>query len=501
VQANIQQHLIQAVSEIRGQAVDETALSVHHLASEAYDPSVPPVTGLDSRLQVPLLAGDNRQFIGLLFLASERPGAFSADHTRLVYTVAAQTAISIQRLQAVLAAEQRYLASLVEHLPEGVLLLDAERRIILANSTAQALLPALSGVGVGQQLTRLAGQPAEALFDAASNQLAQELVLADPRRRIFSLQVRRLEAGSLAGGWVVALRDVTEERERQQNVQQQERLAAVGQLAAGIAHEINTPTQYIGTNVWFCQESLSKISRALEQYEAVLEAARLGSVPPQLLAEVSDSVSRLRLPQLLEDTSQAIQDAQEGVERVSRIVQAMREFSHPSVDEKTPTDINRAIETTLTVARNEWKYVADVETDFDPDLPLVPCLPGDFNQVILNIVINAAHAIADVVEDGAAGKGTIGVRTRRDGDWAEIRISDTGTGIPENIRARIFEPFFTTKEVGKGTGQGLAISHAMIVRKHAGTITFETEPGKGTTFIIRLPLAGEPDGEGVSYVG
>jgi signal transduction histidine kinase len=167
----------------------------------------------------------------------------------------------------------------------------------------------------------------------------------------------------------------------------------------------------------------------------------------------------------------------------------MKEFSHPGTDAKVPVDLNRAIESTLTVCRNEWKYVADLKTDFDPELPPVACLPGEFNQVVLNIVINAAHAIADKTQ--GKGKGVIAVSTRRQGDKVEIRISDTGTGIPESARGRIFDPFFTTKEVGKGTGQGLAIARSVIVDKHQGEITFETEMGKGTTFILRLPQQAE----------
>ncbi|MFC1735778.1 sensor histidine kinase, partial [Candidatus Hydrogenedentota bacterium] len=173
---------------------------------------------------------------------------------------------------------------------------------------------------------------------------------------------------------------------------------------------------------------------------------------------------------------------------VASIVRAMKEFSHPGTDEKTAVDLNRAIENTITVARNEWKYVADVNTEFEPDLPLVPCLPGEFNQVILNLLVNAAHAISDVVGDGSSGKGTITITTRAKGGFAEIEIGDTGGGIPDRARERIFDPFFTTKEVGKGTGQGLAIAHNVIVDKHSGAITFESEEGKGTTFHIRLPL-------------
>jgi signal transduction histidine kinase len=178
----------------------------------------------------------------------------------------------------------------------------------------------------------------------------------------------------------------------------------------------------------------------------------------------------------------------EGIERVANIVRAMKDFSHPGYGQKQLVDLNRAIESTLTVSRSEWKYVADLVTDFDPDLPQVSCLPGDFNQVILNLVVNAAQAIAIVVEDGSRGKGTIAVRTRQAGDWVEIRVEDTGTGISESIRHKVFDHFFTTKEVGKGTGQGLAIAQAIVVRKHGGTIGFESEVGKGTTFIVRLPI-------------
>jgi len=155
-------------------------------------------------------------------------------------------------------------------------------------------------------------------------------------------------------------------------------------------------------------------------------------------------------------------------------------------------DINRAIENTLTVSRSEWKYVADAVTDLDPNIPPVVCLPGECNQVFLNLIINAAHAVADKLRDGSTSeKGTITVATRRDGDWVEIRVRDTGTGIPEEIRAKVLDPFFTTKEVGRGTGQGLAIAHSVVVDKHGGTLTFDTEVGRGTTFMVRLPIEQE----------
>jgi len=192
---------------------------------------------------------------------------------------------------------------------------------------------------------------------------------------------------------------------------------------------------------------------------------------------------------LADEVPKAVQQGLEGVGRVASIVSAMKEFSHPGAKEKAHVDLNHAIETTVTIARNEWKYVADTELDLDPQLPPVPCLPGEFNQVILNLIINAAHAIADVVGDGSRGKGTITITTRRQNNEAEIRIQDTGKGIPEKARDRVFDPFFTTKAVGKGTGQGLAIAHSVVVDKHGGSIAFETAEGKGTEFVIRLPLA------------
>ena len=194
---------------------------------------------------------------------------------------------------------------------------------------------------------------------------------------------------------------------------------------------------------------------------------------------------------LLEEIPKAIEQSLEGVTRVSTLVRAMKEFSHPGTKEKIPLDLNRAIESTTTVTRNEWKYLADLETEFDPSLPMIPCHVGEFNQVILNLIINAAHAIADVIGKEGSTKGKIKIETRNCPEWAEIRIQDTGSGIPEKVRARIFDPFFTTKEIGKGTGQGLAIARSVVVDKHGGSIHFETEVGKGTTFIIRLPHDGK----------
>jgi PAS domain S-box-containing protein len=300
--------------------------------------------------------------------------------------------------------------------------------------------------------------------------------------------------GEGRGAYLIQAADITERRVLEMQLVHAQKLESIGQLAAGIAHEINTPTQFVGDNTRFLHEAFRDLRKLLDRYAEVAEACRGGPVPPELLARMDATAREIDLPYLAEEIPKAIDQSLEGVARVAKIVRAMKDFSHPGGEEKKAVDLNKAIESTITVARNEWKYVAEMVTDFDPALPPVPCLAGDVNQVILNLIINAAHAIADVVA-GTDAKGQITVGTRRGRGWVEVRVSDTGTGIPEAVRPKIFEPFFTTKEVGKGTGQGLAIARSVVVEKHGGSITFETEVGKGTTFVIRLPLeSAEPNG-------
>ena len=271
-----------------------------------------------------------------------------------------------------------------------------------------------------------------------------------------------------------------------------QKLESIGQLAAGIAHEINTPTQYIGDNVSFLEDAFSDLRQLMVEYDLLLAVAKHGSVPPEMAEAVSTAIEAVHAGYLMEEIPKAIQQTREGVGRVSTLIQAMKEFSHPGTKEKIPLDLNKALESTITIARNEWKYVAEMETDLDPSLPVVNCLPSELNQAVLNLIVNAAHAIEEVVGKNGYSKGKIRVQTRNQGDWVEIRISDTGCGIPEKVRCRIFDPFFTTKEVGKGTGQGLVITRNVIVNKHQGTIDFETQEGTGTTFIVRLPYQAQP---------
>jgi len=230
----------------------------------------------------------------------------------------------------------------------------------------------------------------------------------------------------------------------------------------------------------------------VDKYEAFSRALESGAPPDELEEILAAGLDQADLAYLREEVPRAVDQSLEGLGRVAAIVRSMKEFSHPGRETKRPVDLNRAIESTITVARNEWKYVADVETEFDPALPPVPCLAGEMNQVMLNIVVNAAQAIAEVIDEGSGNKGRIRVTTRRVGDKAEIQISDTGAGMSPEIKDRIFDPFFTTKEPGKGTGQGLAIAYRVIRDTHGGSITCDSAPGRGTTFTIRLPLTPVP---------
>ena len=300
--------------------------------------------------------------------------------------------------------------------------------------------------------------------------------------------VKQFEAGEA--------QSTANQRDLRAQLNQQHKLEAVGQLAAGIAHELNTPIQYVGDNTRFLQEAFDDLSQAIVKFEALLNDARDGSSLETTAREIARTLQQIDIDYLAKEIPRAVEQSLEGVDRVAKIVRSMKEFAHPDLGEKSSVDLNRAIESTVTVSRNEWRYVANLETDFDPGLSAVECHVGEMNQVFLNMIVNAAHAISDVVGDGSDGKGKIRITTRRDGDWADIRISDTGSGIPEGVREKIFDPFFTTKEVGRGTGQGLGIAHSVVVEKHGGSIDFETEVGKGTTFIIRIPYKA-PTGERV----
>ncbi len=287
------------------------------------------------------------------------------------------------------------------------------------------------------------------------------------------------------------VRDVSKEKQIETDLAHARKLEAVGQLAAGIAHEINTPTQFVSDSIQFLSEAYDDIKVLLEKYHLLVERIADELERPELLKEMEEAEEDADMEYLRENIPPSFERCVDGLKRIATIVSAMKEFAHPDQREKGQADLNQALQSTLIIAKNEYKYVADVETEFG-ELPVVKCHVSDLNQVFLNLLVNAAHAIGDVVGD-SGDRGKIRIRTAAEDDCVRIEIEDTGTGIPESIQDRIFDPFFTTKEVGKGTGQGLAIAHSVVVDKHKGTLSVESKEGQGTTFVIRLPIDGDKD--------
>jgi signal transduction histidine kinase len=307
---------------------------------------------------------------------------------------------------------------------------------------------------------------------------------------------------NIALGKIVAMktRELSEERHELQQalaelgraqamLLQAQKMESIGHLAAGVAHEINTPTQYVRDNVAFVQKGMALLEDVLGKAFDVITAARVQGGLDEPIIAFDTAIRRAKFDYVRKQMPEALEQSLEGLDRISKIVGAMKEFSHPSAGEKEPVDLRALVNTTVTVARNEWKYVSVLETEFEEDLPEVACLRDEIGQVLLNLVVNAAHAITDTLVPGEREMGRILVSVKRAGtDAVDLRVSDDGAGIPEAIRTKVFDPFFTTKGVGKGTGQGLAIAYTTVVEKHKGKIFFETQSGAGTTFVVRLPI-------------
>lgn len=266
-----------------------------------------------------------------------------------------------------------------------------------------------------------------------------------------------------------------------------QKLESLGQLASGIAHELNTPIQYIGDNTNFFKETFQDVRECLQVFLELFEAGKKNKIDSTIIEKVQSAIEIADIKYIQEEIPQAIEQTLEGVKRIQKIVKAMKVFAHPGNNVHVLTNLNECIQNTITISKNEWKYIADIVLDLDSNLPLVSCDPGEINQVFLNLIVNASHAIAENQKQSSSQKGKITIGTKWVENWVEIRISDTGTGIPDNIRDHVFEPFFTTKEIGKGTGQGLAITHSVVVNRHKGKIDIETRKAGGTTFIIKLP--------------
>ncbi|PNY38578.1 ATP-binding protein [Rhodopirellula baltica] len=286
--------------------------------------------------------------------------------------------------------------------------------------------------------------------------------------------------------FIAVVRDLTKKKQMEARLSQVRNMEAVGQLSAGVAHEINTPIQFIGNNIEFLQGAFQDIETLLNLYSNLQNAAESQQALDPIIAEIKQKIELFDLDFLRQEFPMAISQSLEGIDRVATIVRAMKEFSAPSTTTRASIDVNRSIRTALAICANQFRDIATVKMNLDDSMSCVIGIGGQFNQAILNILTNAADAMEI---HRSTGQGLLEVETNLTEDDIEIRFHDNGCGIPANIRDRIFDPFFTTKEVGKGIGQGLAFVYDVIVNKHAGTVSAQSRSGGGTTFLVTLPTS------------
>lgn len=406
--------------------------------------------------------------------------------------------LSLYETSERLRESESRLRAILDAAASGILTIDEHLIIDSINTTALELFGRTEDEVIGKPLSMLMPAPDLRPHEEDPGHDDKVRRIVESAREVVGVRSdgteipleRAVSEGRLAerSFFTIIVYDVTERRALESHLRQAQKLESIGQLAAGIAHEINTPIQYVSDNTLFLQESFRELAPILRKAGELAGLAKNGEATTGLANELQSAIDDADTDYLCAEIPGAIEESLDGIERVAKIVRAMKEFSHPGGEQKTAVDLNRAIESTITVACNEWKYAAKVETDFDPGLPAVPCLVADFNQVVLNLIVNAAHAIATAAGEDTESLGTITISTRLEEDHAVVRVTDTGTGIPEDVKDKIFEPFFTTKEIGKGTGQGLAIAHNVVVKKHNGTLSVNSEVGEGSTFEIRLPM-------------
>lgn len=400
---------------------------------------------------------------------------------------------SLYMTESHLRESVEFLTSVLETMPNAVLVIDPRGRIQKVNTAARRLagddpvgLPWFERIELSEgshsdaaNLTPLIGQDAEAHFIPDRG---------DPIPILFAGSPIEHGEGNATQGIVCVCTDMREKKQLELELRHAQKMETVGQLAAGIAHELNTPIQFVGDNLSFLSDAFEDANRAIGEYRHLI--SKLDGHPhwSEELASIRAAEERADMDFLAKEVPSALRESMTGIERVSSIVVAMKEFAHPGDGDMSPMDINHGIHSTLTVARNEFKYVAEVELELG-EIPEVVCHQGDINQVILNLVVNASHAIE--AKHGSRGnRGRIAIRTRLEGPSVLIEVEDDGQGVPEDIRHRVFDPFFTTKGVGVGTGQGLAICRNIIEKKHGGKLTLISRPDKGALFRVLIPIQG-----------
>ncbi len=387
--------------------------------------------------------------------------------------------------------QAQLLSGVLEGMEAAVFIVDMESHTIIeANAVAESLFGNKQEKILGRECTMLLASDGKkhSCHELKGPMRNIETTLELPNGEILPVQ-RTITPLEMGGKKLIVetMIDISERKALERQLTYTQKLESVGELAAGIAHEINTPIQYIGDNTRFLQDAFGDLLELHNEANSILSNVGGSNNPESCKVAFREALRKADIEYLSEEVPKAVQQTLEGVEHVSSIVKAMKQFSHPDTGESVLTDINKAIENTIAISRNEWKYHSQILTNLPDDLPLVECSPGDINQVLLNVLVNAAHAVTEAVGD-SGDTGSIEISTCKQGDFVEISIRDTGAGIAPENRDRVFNPFFTTKEVGKGTGQGLAICYNIVVKKHAGSLDFHSTVGQGTTFYIRLPI-------------
>lgn len=446
--------------------------------------------------------------LGVLHVFYEKDVRPTAQNLRFITIVSSAIVPEERRQKAVetlraseanLQHEREQLAVTLGSITDGVISTDLQNKIALMNRVAEKLTGWTFEEAQGKQLS-------EVFCISSRDNSCDSCLPTSTNRGSLSLQGITLKSqngeeiaveGNYAPifhddnsvvGHLVVFSDQREKQRLQAQVALSSKLQSIGQLAAGVAHEINTPMQFISDNTSFLRKSFDDVLELLKEYQTLESVCRQTEQFSNILNDIQSKGQDIDAEYLITEVPKAFTETLSGIERVTKLVKAMKTFSHPTQGKLQLCDLNQSIEATVNVSRNEWKYVADLELNLDPEIPMVPCLIDELNQVILNMINNSVDAIKDAMTQRENKKGTISIATRADKNEIKIILKDSGMGMPQEVINKIFDPFFTTKEPGKGTGQGLAISHDIIVNKHKGRVEVESEKGKGTQFTISLPL-------------
>jgi len=460
--------------------------------------------GTKSLILVPMVYGSRlRGFMGYERLHAEhKENEEDLDQLATIADIIIN-AVQRKRAEEALQSEKEELSVTLRSITDGVITTDLEDKINLVNNAAEEIVGVEQKWLLGKSIFSVLefhknetgnSEPKKppSAYNEHENQIYDYLTLLSKSGKKLTISINsnalRDQKGKVRG-FVYIIRDMTERLKIEKQLSLSQKMESIGRLAAGIAHEINTPMQYISDNTIFLKGAFESFKTLLTSInESVKDSAAFKDFV-QIIKAIRKIQEDFDIPYFISEIPSAIEQTQVGIERVSKIISAMKDFAHPEQREKIYADLNHGIEVTAAISKNEWKYVADLEMKLDPNLPAISCIPDEINQVILNLIINAVHAIQLAIQKDSGLKGQIIIETKHDAQNVELKISDTGTGIKQEHLSRIFDPFFTTKEVGKGTGQGLSIAHDIIVNKHKGSITVESVYGKGTAFIIQLPIS------------